>query len=93
MRLNRFARALLVVGLAGVTSVALACGSQAAEPDAAAAAGGSAQLASLVDVKVGSKVGQRVPDFSIQLGDRSSVTSGELVGAGRPVFLYFFATW
>ena len=45
------------------------------------------------DLKVGTKVGNRVPDFAMRLGDGTTVTSASLISAGKPVFLYFFATW
>ena len=99
IRLSRLTRALFVIGLAVITGAALACGSQESQAEAPAAAADSTQPAAPpqpaapVIVKVGSKVGQRVPDFSMQLGDRSTVTSEELVSTGKPVFLYFFATW
>ena len=91
--MSKLAKTLLAVALAGITSAALACGGQESQPGAPAAAAESGQPAAPVVVKVGSKVGQRVPEFSMQLGDGSTVTSQELVSTGRPVFLYFFATW
>ena len=45
------------------------------------------------DIKVGSLVGERVPDFEMYLVDRSTVTSASLLSQDKPVFLYFFATW
>jgi hypothetical protein len=41
----------------------------------------------------GARVGNRVPEFAINLADGSTVTSVELLAQGRPSFLYFFATW
>ncbi|MCH7745546.1 MAG: hypothetical protein IIC84_05670, partial [Chloroflexi bacterium] len=45
------------------------------------------------DVSVGHKVGDRVPDFELSLDDGTSVTSVSLIEDGKPVFLFFLATW
>ena len=45
------------------------------------------------DVKIGSGVGERVPDFEVTFRDGSSVSREELVTEGRPAFLFFMATW
>ena len=44
-------------------------------------------------VKIGSAVGERVPDFEVTFRDGSSVSREELAAEGRPVFLFFMATW
>ena len=44
-------------------------------------------------LEVGRDVGERVLDFSISLEDGTVRTSEELLSAGRPVFIYFMATW
>lgn len=44
-------------------------------------------------VRIGSGVGERVPDFQMRLADGSVVTSAHLLSEGQPVFLFFFATW
>jgi hypothetical protein len=44
-------------------------------------------------VKLGSKVGQRIPDIAINLIDGSIVESSDLIASGQPTFLFFFATW
>ena len=44
-------------------------------------------------VKIGSSVGDRIPDFEMRLVDGSTVTSTSLLSESRPVFLYFLATW
>ena len=44
-------------------------------------------------VKVGSDVGNRLPDFELTLTSNSEkLTSTNLVESGRPAFLFFFAT-
>jgi peroxiredoxin len=46
-----------------------------------------------IDIEVGTKVGQRVPDFAIDLVDGTTVTAVDLIAEGQPTFLFFFATW
>ncbi len=45
------------------------------------------------NVKIGSAVGERVPDFEFSLLDGSSVSRVALAADERPVFLFFMATW
>ena len=42
---------------------------------------------------IGIKVGNRIPDVSMRLTDGSTVSTGSLIGEGKPTFLFFFATW
>ena len=42
---------------------------------------------------VGSDVGNRIPDFTLQLGHDSTITSHILLSENQPTFLFFFATW
>ena len=44
-------------------------------------------------VKTGNAVGDHVPEFEMRLVDGSVETSTSFLGTGRPVFLFFFATW
>ena len=44
-------------------------------------------------VQVGTGVGERVPDFSLQLVGGNTETAKNLLSEGRPTFLMFFATW
>jgi hypothetical protein len=46
-----------------------------------------------VTAKIGSKVGERVPDFEMSLADGTIVTSASLIENDRPAFLFFFATF
>jgi hypothetical protein len=73
---------LFVVGLFGL---ALGCAGPAAQISSSDSDGNS--------VKIGSKVGERIPDISITLIDGSTVKSSELIASGKPTFLFFFATW
>ena len=42
--------------------------------------------------EVGTQVGYRIPDFTLELAEGGTVTAADLTAAGRPVFLFFFAT-
>ncbi len=87
---------LAAVFLVGLLGIGPACSTQAPP----AASGGEAAASSAnptlqsktTDVKIGTKVGQRVPEFTMRLTDRSQVTSGDLLENDKPVFLYFFAS-
>ncbi len=46
-----------------------------------------------LEVRVGSAVGERAPDFEVTFRDGSSVSREELTAEGRPAFLFFMATW
>jgi cytochrome oxidase Cu insertion factor (SCO1/SenC/PrrC family) len=43
--------------------------------------------------QVGVDVGDSAPDFTLTLADGSTVDQAALLAAGKPVLLYFFATW
>ena len=96
MRLSLIAIALVVV-LFGAVS----CGAKStADPTSTAIAPGEPTAtpantppASANDVEVGSRAGNRVPQFTMVLADGAIVTSDQLVADGRPVFLFFWATW
>jgi hypothetical protein len=77
----------------GVFILGLACNNQPPEPEASGATSGSVSESPLSNVKTGTKVGERLPEFSMRLTDGSTLTSEDLVTKGKPVFLYFFATW
>ena len=44
-------------------------------------------------VEVGYKVGMQVPEFGMSLLEGNRVTSANLLEEGKPVFIYFHATW
>ena len=90
-----------LLGLGALVAVLLGCGAapaaQVAEsppevqkvvPDAPA--NGSSEV---VAVEVGYNVGQRAPEFGMSLLDGSRVTTASIVGEGKPVLLYFHATY
>ena len=42
---------------------------------------------------IGTTVGNRIPDISMRLNNGNTVSTGSLIGEGKPTFLFFFATW
>ncbi|MBR62159.1 MAG: hypothetical protein CL904_05835 [Dehalococcoidia bacterium] len=54
----------------------------------------SDQITELVDsIVVGTQVGNRIPEFRIIYEDGTEVTSASLLENGKPVFMYFAASW
>ena len=43
--------------------------------------------------EIGADVGNVAPDFTLTLADGSTVDQAALLAEGKPVLLYFFATW
>ena len=78
---------------AGVFILGLACSAQPSQPEAPATSSGSASESRSPNVKIGTRVGERVPEFGMRLADGRTLTSDDLVSIGKPVFIYFFATW
>ena len=99
-RRRNLARAPFVVA-GGLLAIALVVGgifligpgSSAQSPENPATSSGSESEAQSSNVKIGTRVGERVPEFAMRLADRSTITSEDLVSTGKPVFFYFFATW
>ena len=52
----------------------------------------AAPQAAAVEIKVGTDVGDRVPEFEISLTDGTLVSAAGLQESQRPAFLYFFST-
>ena len=46
-----------------------------------------------LEIKIGSAVGERVPDFEVTFLDGRSVSREGLAADDRPAFLFFMATW
>jgi thiol-disulfide isomerase/thioredoxin len=44
-------------------------------------------------VNIGTKVGNQIPDFTIVYEDGTEITSASLIANGKPVFMFFAATW
>ena len=91
----------LLLGLGATMVVLLGCGAapaaqtaespaavQRAIPDAPANGGSEVEA-----VEVGYQVGLRAPEFEMSLLDGSTVTTSSIVGEGKPVLLYFHATY
>lgn len=91
----------LLIGLGAIMVVLLGCGeapaAQTAEspaavqktmPDASTSSGSEVEA-----VEVGYEVGLRAPEFGMSLLDGSRVTTSSIVDGGKPVLLYFHATY
>ncbi len=99
MRIRVSPSLFLVIG--ATVAVLLGCGSAPASstiddtssprPPAPIAATDSQPQADSVDI--GYEVGLRAPEFGMSLLDGDRVTSSDLTGEGKPVFLYFHATF
>ena len=92
---------VLLLGLGAMIVVLLGCSAtpaaQTAEspavvqetiPDASAGNGSEVEA-----VEVGYQVGLRAPEFEMSLLDGSRVTTSSIVDGGKPVLLYFHATY
>ena len=44
-------------------------------------------------MKIGNRVGERVPDFELSLVDGTKVTAASLLETQRPAFLFFYAKY
>ena len=92
---------LLMLAIGATAALVLGCSSVSTEQDADASSAPSASQPVAASesqpqaetVEVGYKVGLRAPEFGMSLLDGSSVTSAGLVEEGKPVFLYFHATY
>ena len=97
---NRISFALLL-GLGAMIALLLGCGAapaaqtaesppavQKAMPDASVNDGSEVKV-----VEVGYQVGLRAPEFGMTLLDGSRVTTSNIVDEGKPVLLYFHATY
>ena len=46
-----------------------------------------------INAETGIAVGDKIPDFDIQLNNGNIVSAANLVAEGKPTFYFFFATW
>ena len=83
-----------------IAALILACGTQPSAPPTPDTASPTASperpvppTTSPPEAAVGNEVGNRVPDFDMQLPDGSFVATSDLLAAEKPVFLIFFTTW
>lgn len=84
---------------------AIACGGSATGPASATspaintgatptpAAGPTTDAPLVAQPKLGTNVGETLPPFEFALFDGSVRSTAQLASQGRPVFLFFFATW
>ena len=92
---------IILLGLGAMIALLIGCGAapaaQPAEspsavqktlPDASVSGDSEAEV-----IEVGYRVGLRAPEFGMNLLDRSRVTTSNIVGEGKPVLLYFHATY
>lgn len=85
-------RAAPALGLAALIVALAGCGPR---PGAEGQASPGAQpgRAGGESAPEGLQVGNRAPDFTVTTVDGQELSLAALVTAGRPVVLYFFATW
>ena len=92
---------VLLLGLGAVLVVLSGCGAapaaqtvespaavQKAVPDASTRSGSEVEV-----MEVGYQVGLRAPEFGMSLLAGSRVTTSSIVDGGKPVLLYFHATY
>ena len=87
----------LLIALAGLgVSIYLSMDKSAepadAGPAAAAALLTAADFPAAGGPEPGHQVGNRIPDFTLELADGRAVAAADLIAAGRPTFLFFWAT-
>lgn len=70
-----------------------ACGGDILETETASSTSILASDSQSLNLNIGTKVGERLPEFSMRLKDTSIITLGDFVAKDKPVLLYFFATW
>ena len=89
MRIENYKLRMALVALTMAALLAAACGSSSESAPAAVAPTPETSA----KVRVGSDIGNRLPDFEITLtSNGEKLTSTGLVESGRPAFLFFFAT-
>ncbi len=92
---------LIVLTMAATTAVLFGCGAAPASQDNKGAS--TPETAVTVEdvqtetmeapAEVGFEVGLRAPEFAMSLLDGTEVTASSLSDEGKPVFLYFHATY
>ncbi len=88
------------VGAVFLALGAMACSSAATTPPATPTAAAPSQETGLApgptptaELEVGGQVGNRAPEFTVKLADGSQATLASLLEGGKPLLLYFMATW
>ena len=84
----------LAWGIPILLALGLGCSAGAGETTTAASTPPSSEsTAPSPDISVGTQVGNALPHFEITLLDGDKRSTEQLAADGKPVFLYFFATW
>ena len=86
----------LAWGIPILLALGLGCSAGAGEPATTTAAStppSSESTAPSPDISVGTQVGNTLPHFEFTLLDGDKRSTEQLAADGKPVFLYFFATW
>jgi cytochrome oxidase Cu insertion factor (SCO1/SenC/PrrC family) len=86
----------IFIGTVLLLLVATACSSVATvEPSATGTPGSTpgSQPTPTPEPSVGNQVGERIPGFTLTFADGSEATLDSLLATGKPVLLYYFATW
>ena len=86
-------RNIVLIPFVGFLVLGFACSAHIPDTEMAPATSNLASDSRSQNVNIGTKVGERLPEFSMRLKDMSSITLEDFVAEGKPVFLYFFATW
>lgn len=86
----------LLIAMAASLALALACGADGGETDAARSSAGSESAAVQPTAvastgAVGFELGDRIPEFEISLTSGEPLTSAQLRASERPAFLFFFS--
>ena len=84
---------MVVIPFVGFLVLSFACSAQISNTEMAPETSSLASDSRSQNVNIGTQVGERLPEFSMRLKDMSSITLEDFVAEGKPVFLYFFATW
>ena len=95
MNKSRLTRDILAAASALLLLLVLAC-APTSEPQEMEAplesAGSAAPVVEQPLVEIGNDIGNRIPDFTLELAEGATVTSASLVEQGQPAFLFFFST-
>ena len=92
---------LLVLAMVATVAVLFGCGSAPASQDNEGASTPDPMVTveavetetTEASVEIGYEVGLRAPEFAMSLLDGTEVTASSLSAEGKPVFLYFHATY
>ncbi len=85
----------IIIGLITVALATVACGGGTVAGPAQPSPVATIETKSDITPSpvVGGQPGNRAPDFTLTLADGSETTLTSILAAGKPVMVYFFATW